>query len=389
MQIVTRRLAATLIILSLSLMYAGCGTKQPPQAKRPPTPVITAQATTADLPVQLTAVGTVEPLQAVAIRPQVSGEITKVHFREGDEVARGALLFTVDPLLATALLNKAQANLARTLASEKNARDDAARYEQLFKDGIVPRDQYESFRTRAETFAADVAADRATLENARHLLSYSTIRSPIAGRTGKLLVKAGNVVKANEGELVTINQMAPIGVSFTLPEKELGKVRNRMAQGGLSLEARPSESGSAEQGTVAFIDNAVDSATGTIRLKGHFANRARALWPGQFVTVVITMETLKNAVVVPSQAVQTGQQGEFVFVVKADYTAELRPVTTGVSHDGRTAILKGIGAGEQVVIDGQMRLAPGATVMEKQGSGTRDQGSGKAEKPAATGSARP
>jgi multidrug efflux system membrane fusion protein len=378
------RIILHLLIILLFLLATGCGKKQPPQQQRPPAPVVAASATTSDIPVQLTAVGNVEPLQAVAIRPQVSGEIMKVHFTEGQEVAKGALLFTIDPRPAEAALKKAQAALIRTLASEKNARDDAARYERLFHDGIVTQEQFESYRTRAETFAADVAAERAAVDNARLSLAYSTIRSPISGRTGNLLVKAGNVVKANEGELVTVNQMAPISVAFTLPEKELARVRSRMVRGGLSLEAVPSGGSAPELGSVSFIDNTVDSTTGTIKMKGNFPNRSRALWPGQFTSVQITLETLKNAVVVPSQAVQTGQQRQFVFVVKADSTAELRPVDAGVSHKGLTAVTRGLAVGEQVVVDGQMRVVPGGKVAVKQGPGAGDQGSGKAEKPTAT-----
>lgn len=358
-------LRVTAVLCLVPLLLSGCAEKKQPQ-KRSPVPVITAQATRKTVPVQFTAVGNVESIQSVVVRPQVNGEILKVHFREGDDVAKGTLLFTIDPRPLEAALKKAQANLTRDLVQERNAKADAARYEQLVKEGIVTHEQYEGYRTKAEAATADAAADHANVENARVQLSYCTVRSPITGRTGNLTITAGNVVKANEGQLVTVNQIAPIYVTFSVPEKSLTELRSRMNAGDLRIEAVVPGRPEPEQGVVTFIDNTVDTTTGTIKLKGTFANKTKSLWPGQFATVVITLKNLPDAVVVPSQTVQTGQQGAFVFVVKPDSTADIRPVKTGVTYDGMTVIESGLQPGETVVTDGQMRLSPGAQVTVKQ-----------------------
>jgi multidrug efflux system membrane fusion protein len=231
------------------------------------------------------------------------------------------------------------------------------------------------------------------VENARVQLSYCSVKSPIAGRTGNLSVTAGNIVKANEGQLVTVNQIAPIYVTFSVPEKNLAELRSRMNIGNLRIEAVVPGRAEQEQGTVTFIDNTVDTATGTIKLKGTFANKAKGLWPGQFATVIITLKNLSDAVVVPSQSVQTGQQGVFVFVVKSDATAEIRPVKTGVTYQGVTVIESGLQQGETVVTDGQMRLAPGAQVTVKKNPASGElkpvTGANPQKQAAPAGSARP
>ena len=370
-----------LVVVSISsqLCAIGCA-KQPEKPKgRPPALVVTAGASVRDVPVQLRAIGTMEASESVTIRTQISGELTRVAFREGQDVRKGALLFQLDPRVYQAALRKAEAALARDRVVLSNARKDYERYAQLVKDGIVTQEQAEGYRTRAESAAADLAADQAALDNAREQLAYCTITAPISGRLGVLAVDRGNVVKANETVLVTINKLTPIHASFTIPEKELPEVKRQLAGGKLAVEVEvPGSDGIKEKGVVSFFDNTVDPATGTIRLKASFENSKKQLWPGQFVNLSITLAVKNNAVVVPSQALQTGQKGQYVFVVKQDATAEIRPVVAGPVSAGMTVIENGLQSGEQVVIDGQMRVVPGGKVEVKQ-----------PDKPAATRSAGP
>lgn len=357
------------LIAGLVVVSACSNTAEKQVSKgRPPAPVATAVAATRNVPVMLEAVGTVEACNSVLVRSQVNGEITSVSFREGQDVVAGQTLFTLDRRATDAAMRKADANLSRLVAVQKNARTNAERYEKLVGEGIVTREQYDAFRTQAESAEADVAAARAELENLRVQLSYLTIKSPMAGRTGNLAVNRGNVVKSNETTLVTINQIRPIYVTFAVPERDLPRIRQYLAKGKLTLEAHlAGDGGPPETGEVTFLDNAVDPATATIKLKGIFANSASRLWPGQFATVRLRLASIADAVVVPSQAVQTGQHGQYLFVVNGD-TAELRPVRAGVSHDGATVIEQGLKAGETVVIDGQMRVVPGGKVTVKQSS---------------------
>jgi len=349
------------------LVTAGCTKKAEKPKGRPPALVVTAAATQQDVPVRLGAIGTMEASESVTIRTQISGELVKVAFREGQEVQKGALLFQLDPRTYQAAIRRAEATLARDRVVLANARRDYERYSQLVKDGIVTQEQAEGYRTRAESAAADLAADQATLDNAREQLAYCTITAPISGRLGVLSVDRGNVVKANETVLVTINKLTPIHASFTIPEKELPEIKRHLAGGRLAVEAGiPGNAGIQEKGVVSFFDNTVDPATGTIRLKATFDNAKKQLWPGQFVNLSITLATKNNAVVVPSQAVQTGQKGRFVFVVTPDAMAELRPVVVGPSAGAVTVIEKGLQSGEQVVVDGQMRVVPGGKVETRQ-----------------------
>jgi membrane fusion protein, multidrug efflux system len=381
--------SACLLICTLS----ACGGNQKEAPKmRPPAPVSVAAAGTRTIPVVLEAVGTVEAYNSVVVRSQVNGEITAVNFREGQDVAAGQHLFTLDRRAIDAAIRKAEANLTRLQTVLRNARTNADRYGQLIKDGIVTQEQYETYRTQAESAEAEVGAAKAEIDNLKVQLSYLTIKSPMAGRTGNLTVDRGNVVKSNDTALVTINQIRPIHVTFSIPERELPRIRQYLAKGKLKVEARlPGDSAPPEIGEVTFFDNAVDPATATIKLKGTFVNPKSRLWPGQFATVRLTLSTIAAAVVVPTQAVQTGQQGQYLFVVRGD-TAEMRPVKIGVAHEGVTVVEQGVKPGETVVIDGQMRVIPGARVLVKpepgnqQGLGTGDQGPRKTEGPnAATG----
>jgi multidrug efflux system membrane fusion protein len=363
---------AVLTALSLAVLVAvGCAKKLEKPKVRPPALVIVASASMQNVPVVIKAIGTIEASESVAVRPQISGELTKVAFREGQDVQKGALLFQLDPRTYQAALTKAEASLARNRTIVNNARKDFERYSQLVKDGIVTQEQAEGYRTRAESAGADVSADQASVESARAQLSYCTITAPINGRLGALAIDRGNVVKVNDSVLVTINKLAPINATFTIADKELTAIKRQMSAGKVAVTAEvPGMLGVKETGFVTFIDNNIDPSTGMIRIKASFENAKKLLWPGQFVNLSITMAVLKNAVVVPSQAIQTGQAGQFVFAVKADATAEIRQIVSGPVVQGMTVIEKGLQPGEKVVIDGQMRVVPGGKVeMKEQGQG--------------------
>lgn len=359
----------TSIILAASialLFCAACTAKKEKPKAKPPVPVKVAQALPKDVPLQIKAIGNIEAYTSVAIKSQVSGQISRVHFKEGSDVQKGELLISIDPEPFQATLSQCEAARAKDQAQAKFAGDQAKRYEGLLKDGIVTYDQYDQLRANAESLAAAVASDRAAIKNARMQLGYCSIRSPISGRTGTISLQPGNLVKANDLPIVTINQLSPIYVTFNLPEKRLAEVKRAMAAGQLKIETViPNEPGSTEVGTISFLDNAVNPATGTIKLKGVFANTSRKLWPGQFTDVVITLGSRRNAVVIPTNAIQTSQQGEFVYVVKPDNTVEMRQVTSTAAGE-ETVIEKGLASGETVVVDGQLRLTPGATVESKE-----------------------
>jgi multidrug efflux system membrane fusion protein len=353
---------ATVMILSV----ACTAKKEKPKAK-PPVPVKVASAVQKDVPIQVKAIGTIEAFTSVAIKSQISGQIARIHFTEGSDVEKGALLVSIDPEPFQAALGQSEATLAKDQAQARFAVEQAKRYEGLLKDGIVTRDQYDQLRTNAESFAATVVADRAAVKNAKIQLSYCSIRSPISGRTGTIALQPGNLVKANDLAIVTVNQLTPIYVIFSLPEKRLAEIKKGMAGGQLKIEAViPNEPGRTEAGTISFLDNAVNPATGTIKLKGVFANKSHKLWPGQFTDVLLTLASRQNAIVVPTTAIQTGQQGEFVFVVKPDSTVEMRQISSSATAGEETVIDKGLAAGETVVIDGQLRLTPGAVVETKE-----------------------
>ena len=268
------------------------------------------------------------------------------------------------------MLQQPEANLARDEAQARNARAQALRNKGLFDSGIISKDQYDTFRTSADAMDASVRADKAAVENARLQVGYCTIRSPINGRTGSLLVHAGNLIKSNDTSLVVINQIHPIYVTFSMPEQYLAQIKQRVARGKLEvLASSASDSGQKpDSGVLSFINNTVDSTTGTITLKGTFPNASGQLWPGQFVNVSLQLAVEGNATVVPNQAVQAGQKGQYVYIVKPDMTAEYRPVVTGISTGGETVIQKGVEAGEKVVTEGQLRIFPGAKLKIKNAS---------------------
>ncbi|MGC4122556.1 MAG: efflux RND transporter periplasmic adaptor subunit [Myxococcales bacterium] len=343
-----------------------------------------ARASTRTVPVTLQAVGTVQPITTVLITPRVSGVLETVHFREGDEVPEGALLFQIDPRPFELALRQAQAALARDEAQARNAQIERERYRALMP-GLVSRQEYDTRVAAAEALQAAVRADRAAVEQARLNLGYSVLRAPISGRTGLLQVTAGNLVKADDTArpLVVIRQLSPIDVSFAVPGQRLQEIRERSADGTLRVAA-----GARAQGELRFIDNAVDATTGTITLRARFANEDRSLWPGQFVDVRLHLSDLPGTVVIPSQAVQTGQRGEdFVYVVRPDQTAEPREVRLGPRmDDGQQAVLFGVRTGETVVTDGQFALVPGARVQLRGSNGSG--ASGPSAAPAVGGSGR-
>ncbi|MFN7945279.1 MAG: efflux RND transporter periplasmic adaptor subunit [Blastocatellia bacterium] len=394
-RITIRHVMLWMVVLLLTV-FPACALKRAQTETAAPkpegAPVLAATVMQKAIPLQVKAIGSVEPYSTVAIKSQVSGELVNVQFTEGQFVKKGDVLFTIDPRPFEASLRQAEAGLAKTTAQSKqseaalarstaqarNAEAQARRYAELFQNGLVSRDQYDQFRTSAEALGKTVqsdqaavetarqaiGADKAVVENARLMLSYTTIRSPMEGRTGSLMVNRGNLVKAGDTTpLVVINQVNPIYVSFTVPEKQLPEIRRYMQAGKLRVEAVPQgASGLVEEGAVTFVDNAVDTATGTIKLKATFANKQRQLWPGQFVSVTLTLGTQPDAIVVPTEAVQNGQQGPYVFVIRPDQTVEMRQVTIARTLGNDTIIEQGLKPGETVVTDGQLRLTPGAKV---------------------------
>jgi multidrug efflux system membrane fusion protein len=357
--------------LIVATLLAGCSPGGKPPSTPPPkgVPVTLGSAVQKNIPIQVRAIGSVEAYSTVSVKTMVGGQIMKVGFSEGQDVRKGDPLFEIDSAPYEAALKMAEAARARDIALKENAEKEVRRYASLVEKNLVPRQQYDQFASSAAALEATVQADAAAVENARVQLAYCFIRSPIDGRTGSLLVQRGNVVKANDATLVTINQVVPIRVSFSIPEQSLADVRKYKAAGTLKVEAAPQD-GKAEPvpGTLSFIGNAVDAATGTIQLKGTFPNADRRLWPGQFANVVLTLTVRAGAVVVPSEAIQTGQQGQYVFVVRPDLTVDARAVTTGEVFEGGTVIGKGVAAGEKVVTDGQLRLVPGAKVEPTKGT---------------------
>lgn len=361
-------------------------------AQPPAVPVTTTKVSVESVPLQVGAIGNVEAFSTVSVTSEANGQLMKVHFTEGQFVKKGDPLFTIDPRpsqagVAEALANQskalgqqrqAEANLAKDLAQAKTAEVTAQRYETLYKEGVISREQYDQARTSADALAAVVKADQAAISSERDTvnaakastaaqkvqLSYTDIRAPISGRTGNLMIHQGNVVKANDtNPLVTINQVNPIYVSFSVPERELPNIKRYMAQGKLPVTATiPNDSGPPEQGTLTFVNNAVDIATGTVKLKATFDNNQQRLWPGQFVNVVLTLTTQSDVIVVPSQAVQTGQKGRYVFVVKPDQTVESREVEVERIAGEKAIVSRGLAAGETIVTDGQLRLRPGSRI---------------------------
>jgi len=345
-RMVAWELAVLWLATAMELISCSRDVSAGPKQKRPqgaPVPVLVSRAVEQEMAVQIRAIGNVQPYSKVTIRSQITGQLVKVHFQEGQEVKK--------------------ANLARDEALLENARIEFDREKRLFDSALISQDEFEKARANLNTLQGTVLGDHAAITIAELNLEFTSIRSPLDGVTGNLLVYPGNIVKAPDDSILTINQIHPAYISFAVPEQDLSVIRKEMGQRPLGVAATfQNMSVAAPEGQLTFIDNAVDPTTGMIQLKATFSNENNALWPGQFVHVALTLSTEPRAVVVPSSAVQMGQNGEFIYVVKADQTVEMRPLTIGIARDGQTIVESGLNAGEIVVTDGQLRLVPGAKV---------------------------
>jgi multidrug efflux system membrane fusion protein len=357
-------------VIALLVMLAGACSRSDATRGRgsAPAPVLVAKAVEKNMPVRIEPppVGHVTPIQSVTIRPQIGGTISEVHFQEGQEVKKGDLLFTIDPRPSQAALTLAKGNLQRDVAQLENAKIEVDRNQKLLEQKLISQDVFDTSKAAMDALAGSVAADSAAVTNAELNLQYCDIRAPIDGRTGSLQFHEGNVVKAPDDVIVSINQIHPIYSAFAVAERYLPQIRKQLRDRTLTVTANfDNLDGEPPRGELTFVDNTVDPATGTIQLKATFPNHRGILWPGQFVQISLQLDELTNVVVVPSQAVQSGQNGSFIFVVKPDKAVEMRPVTTSVTVKGETAILSGLKAGETVVTDGQLRLLPGSSVSFK------------------------
>ncbi|MGC8723366.1 MAG: efflux RND transporter periplasmic adaptor subunit [Acidobacteriota bacterium] len=373
----SRRLAAVATLLAFALLSA-CGRAQK-KGGMPPAPVTVAESAHKDVPIVLSAIGTVQAYNSVSIKPLVGGEITRIAIKEGQDVKKGDVLFVIDPRPYEAALQQAQGILARDKAQLVSAEAQAKRYADLVKKDYITKQDFDNAVAAADALRSSAQADEAAVQAARLNLGYCTVRAPIPGRTSNLLVQLGNVIKANDVPVLVLNQITPIYVNFSVPESELPEIRRQQASGPLKVSAVLPSGGATFEGELSLINNTVDPNTGMILLKATFPNEDKALWPGSFVQVSLTLGTQKGAVVVPDKAVQEGQQGTYLFVVKPDRTVEMRPVTVGQRRNDEAIIEKGLQAGEEVVTDGQLRLFPGAKVEIKSGPApTQDAGSSPA-----------
>ncbi|HKD45688.1 MAG TPA: efflux RND transporter periplasmic adaptor subunit [Candidatus Angelobacter sp.] len=356
----------SILALLLLALLAGCSRGGDVQAARPQpmgAPVTVAEVVSRTMPVELLAIGNVEAISSVTIKAQISGQLVAVNFKEGDFVKKGQLLFSIERPPFEAALRQAEGTLAKDEAQALNARLDAERYQGLGREGVVSKQQVDAALAASNATQATVAADKAAVETAKINLEYTKIYSPIDGRTGTVGVKEGNLVKANDVPiLVTINQIEPIYVSFSIPEQQLAELKQYSAQKTLRVDASPQGSSQHFDGHLTFIDNAVDTTTGTIKLKATFPNQQRALWPGQFVDVRLTLKSQANSIVVPTAALQTSQQGTYVYVVNQDMTAQPQAVKVSWTVGDETVIASGLQPGQRVVTDGQLRLTPGTKV---------------------------
>ena len=386
-----RRIPALLsaAVISISVLSAGCAAEDAAATANArgggrgggaavAVPVTVAQVVQKSMPIEITVIGAAEPYSSVSIRSQITGQMTAVNFTEGDDVKAGQVLFALDRRPLEAALEQAKANLDRDIAQAANAEAQFKRFQELADRGIATKEQVDTARTSMTALNATVNADRAALENAQVQLQYATITATISGRTGALQVHEGNLVRANDQTpLVVINQIAPISVTFAIPEARLPELKRYMARGALRVTATPpKDEAPPAVGRISFVDNQVDQTTGTIKLKGTFPNDDRRLWPGQFLNVTVTLTNETTAIVVPTAAVQTGQQGQYVFVVKDDRTVEMRSVVVSRTSAAETVLANGVKPGETVVTDGHLRLVPGSLISVK--------GAGPGEEPVST-----
>src|SRR5512132_3038736 len=362
---------AVLLLMAAGLYYLRpFGTSEPAQAARsaagqPRTrPVLAADVVTRSMPVEISTIGTVQPIATVAVKPRIDGQIVKVAAGDGQEVKAGDVLFLLDNRQAQATLEQALATLQRDQAQLANARRELERLTPLGRKDFASKQQLDAAQTGVSAAEATVKADQAAVNGAQVQLSYTTIRAPIEGRLGTIAFKLGNTVRSGDAApLVTINQLRPIYVAFSVAERYLAELQTAMAAGPLPVSVTiPGHKDAAPKGQVSYLENAIDSESGTVSVKATFGNQDEALWPGQFVNAVVQLRVEPNALVVPSQAVQQGQNGAYVFVIKPDDSVELRPVTIDRTVGGDKVVASGLAAGERVVTDGQMRLSPGAKV---------------------------
>jgi multidrug efflux system membrane fusion protein len=358
------------IVAGALALLAGCSpggqTSEGATDQRPAVPVHVAEAVRKDAPVALQAIGNVQAYATVAVKAQVDGRLERVNFTEGQEVKQDDLLFVVDARPFESALREAEGRLARDRAQAEQATIESRRFAKLIQSGVVSADEYDRARSQAASFAAAVTADEAAVESARIQVQFCSIHAPIDGRVGELLVHAGNVVKENDTTLAVINQLRPVYVEFSVPQQELPRIREHMGNGALSVDAYPpGDTERAVAGKLSFIDNAIDRTTGTVLLKGVFPNQDERLWPGQFLNVTVTLATRPDALMIPARAVQTGQLGKYVFVVRPDGTAESRAIRLGSAFGEEVVVEEGLAPGDRVVTDGQLRLAPGIRVEVK------------------------
>jgi len=359
---------------AVALLAAGCSPNDAAQdgakSKAPPgVPVVTAQVVRKPMPVKLQAIGNVEPYTSVSIKSRIDGQIVAVRFQDGQDVRQGQLLFELDPRALEAQVKQLEANVMRDKVLVANDQAKEKRYSDLLDKGFISADAYNQIKTDLDAAQANVQANLAALEAARVQLSYTRITAPIGGRAGKIMIQMGNVVKANDtAALVTINAVVPIYVSFAVPEQSLPEIRRFMAKAPLVVHASPAGDASTQaDGQLTFVDNAVDAQTGTIRLRATFPNKDHMLWPGQFANVTLTLSQQPDAIVIPSQALQNGPKGQYVYVVQPDQSAEMRSVTLDRTDGLEAVIASGLNEGETVVTSGQIRLTPGAKVAPKAG----------------------
>ena len=356
------RLTLALLCL-IALAVYGCGKQTPPSFERPPAPVTVSAAVTRDVPVYIDAVGKIVPREVVDIQPQVSGRITKVHFADGADVKAGDVLFTIDPRPFQAQLNQAEAAVAEAQAALNLAKINFARVESVSDPRAVSRQDYDTKKNAVEVAEAQLRHARAAVETARLNLEYCTIRAPIQGRAGQRLADPGNIVMANNTSLLVIQRLDPIYAEFTVPENELTEVQQNMARRTLRVDVRlPDDPDKPREGKLTFVDNSVQDGTGTVKLRATIDNADRRFWPGRFARVRLILDMQREAVLIPAGAPQMSAKGSFVYVVKPDLVAELRPVTTGQRQGDLVVIDNGLKAGERVVTTGQLGVTPDGKV---------------------------
>lgn len=359
-------IAAALAVLAVAIGLAAQYNKESRAAVRKPTPAVpvtVAAVVAKTIPVRLYAIGNVEPFTTVTVKARVDGQIDSVHFNEGDQVRQGQLLFEIDPRPFAAALQQVQANLLRDRALVDRASDQEKRYKELLQKNFISPDAYGQVKTNLDSAAATIRADEAAVASAKLQLDYCSIRSPITGYAGKIAIQRGNLVKANDtNSLVTINQVVPIYVSFSVPERSLSDVRLHQAKGDLRVQANIPHAPAPIEGKLIFIDNSADLTTGTIKLKATFPNTDKTMWPGQFVNIGLTLYDQPDAVVTPAISVQNGPSGQYVFVVKPDQTVEMRPIQVARTEGDDTVVSSGLKPGDRVVTVGQLRLAPGTRI---------------------------